>query len=112
VADKQIDPDQLSRIVMLTYGNMDHGGPYWCYVAIKPTRYDDFQAAMISKKYNMQDFDKDGFGEVIVSGEGAMPPQDVTRQVADMFKVPVKKLFQETDPKRVIFAKIEELKGA
>jgi hypothetical protein len=112
MADNQLDPDQLSRIIMLAYGAMDHGGPYWCYVAVKPSRYDAFQAVLATKKYNIQNFVNDGYGEVVVSGEGVMPPQEVTKKVAEMFNVPVRELFRASDPKAVIFAKIEELKGA
>ena len=112
MADNPIDPDKLSRIVMLAYGKMDHGGPYWVYVAVRPSRYAEFQKAMASKQYNMQSFDADGYGEVIVSGEGVMPPHDVTKQVAKMFNIPINELFKVTDPNKVIFAKIEELKGA
>lgn len=94
---------------MLAFGAMNHGGPYWCYVAVKPGRYDEFQAAMQSKKYDMQRFEKDEFGEVIVSGEGVVPPGDVTRQVAEMFAIPISQLFQDTSPKKTIMVKLEEL---
>jgi hypothetical protein len=92
---KPIDSDDISRIVTLTYGTMDHGGPYWCYLAVRPSRYSEFKAAMDSKRYNIQNFDKDGFGEVIVSGEGVMPPKDITLKVAEMFNIPVKELFAD-----------------
>jgi hypothetical protein len=112
MTSKTPDPDQLSRIVMLAYGKMDHGGPYWCYVAVKPTRYDDFQAALASKQYNMQNFVTDGYGEVVVSGEGVIPPQDVTAKVAEMFNVPVSQLFKETNPKQAVIDKLQKMEGA
>ena len=107
-----IGPDDFSRIVTLTYGTMDHGGPYWCYVAVKPSRYAQFQEAMNSKRYNMQQFDQDGYGEVIVSGAGVVPPKQITRQVADMFNVQIKDLFAVSDdPMPEINEQIKKLNG-
>lgn len=105
------DADRLSRIVMLTYGAMDGGGQYWCYVAVKPSRYDAFKMAMASQKYNMQDFADDDYGEVIVSGEGVMPPKEITLQVANMFKVPVKDFFKDMEPEKTIAIKIQDITG-
>ena len=104
---KAINPDNLSRIVMLTYGAMEHGGPYWCYVAVKPSRYEEFQSRLASKKYNIQNFSEDAFGEVIVSGEGITPPQDITKQVANLFNIPFKDFFRDIDPKKTIINKIQ-----
>ena len=39
------DADTLSRVIMLLYGKMDHGGPFWCYVAIKPSMFEAFKSA-------------------------------------------------------------------
>ena len=103
------NPDDVARIVMLAFGTMESGGPYWCYVAVKPSRYEEFKRAMESKKYNMQNYAKDGYGEVVVSGEGALPPQDVTKQVAMMFNVPIKDLFADADPIVLINSKMKKL---
>ncbi|MDE3015578.1 MAG: hypothetical protein KGI29_01450 [Pseudomonadota bacterium] len=103
------NPDDVARVVMLAFGNMESGGAYWCYVAVKPSRYEEFKRAMESRKYNMQNYAKDGYGEVVVSGEGALPPQDVTRQVARMFNVPVKELFADADPIVLINKKIKQI---
>jgi hypothetical protein len=104
------DPDSLSRIVMLAFGAMDHGGPYWCYVAVKPSRYDEFRKVMATKKYNIQQFAGDDYGEIIVSGEGVTPPQDVTKKVAELFNVPIRELFADADPRQTIATKIQSLK--
>ncbi len=98
----QANIDSLSRIIALTFGHMENGGNYWCYVAVKPSRYEEFQKAMQSKAYNIQHFPDDGYGEVIVSGEGITPPADVTRQVANMFNIPLKEFFKDIDPKKTI----------
>lgn len=96
--DQNIHPDALSRIVMLTYGPMLKGGSYWCYVAVRPTRYDEFQKSMAKKNYDLQKFETDGFGEVIVSGTGVTPPNEVTQKVANMFGIPINMLFKDNDP--------------
>ena len=103
------DPDSLSRIIMLAFGRMDHGGTYWSYVAIKPSRYDAFRAAMSSMTYNMQDFDKDGYGEVVVSGEGDRPPADITKKVAKMFDVSISDLFKDVAPDETLRKHFEML---
>jgi hypothetical protein len=105
----QHDPDSLARILLLTFGTMDHGGPYWTYVAVKPSRYQEFLRAVTSKQYDMQNFDKDAYGEVVVSGEGRKPPTDVTRKVAKMFDVPIRELFKDDKPEETIRKKIEAL---
>lgn len=105
-----INPDDHSRIVMLAFGSMERGGKYWCYVAVKPGRYDAYRAALDTGQYNMQNFAADGFGEVIVSGEGSLPPQEITKQVADMFAIPVKQLFAQIDPKEAALNLVNTLK--
>jgi len=109
-ANQPITPDSAARIVMLAFGNMDQGGMYWAYVAVKPSRYEKFKRLMVGKKYNMQNFVKDGFGEVVVSGEGSLPPRDVTKQVAELFGVPINQLFADIDPVAVIEQNIEKFK--
>lgn len=103
-------PDDVARIIMLTFGQMEQGGTYWCYVAVKPSRFEEFKAAMAAKSYNIQNFANDGYGEVIVSGDGGLPPRDVTKQVALMFNIPIRTLFDNIDPQTAIAMGIEELK--
>jgi hypothetical protein len=92
---------------MLLYGRMDHGGPFWCYVAIKPSRFDDFKAAEQGGMVDLYDFD--GFGEVIVSGEGVRPPDDVTRKVAELYGSDIDSFFKPIDPLDEISKKIAKL---
>lgn len=100
-------PDNVSRIVMLTHGLMETSGRYWCYVAVKPSRFEEFQAA-VAGKYNIQNFDKDGYGEVVVSGEGAEPPQEVTDQVGKLFGVDPKTFFTDKNPQATLAKKLAE----
>lgn len=104
------DPDNISRIIMLVYGVMDHGGPFWCYVAVKPSQYDAFKEAEAAGKIDLYDFD--AYGEIIVSAEGETPPQEVTQKVAEMYNTDPSTFFQPMDPKKVIADKIEELKAS
>lgn len=102
------NPDNISRIIMLVYGRMEHGGPFWCYVAVKPSMYDAFKAAESQGSLDLYNFEP--FGEIIVSAEGETPPEEVTVKVAEMYNTDPTKFFQPIDPKKVISDKIEELK--
>ena len=105
-----ITPDHVARVVMLVYGLMSNSKPFWCFVAVKPTRYKELQELVASKKFDLRAYESDGFGEIIVSGEGVTPPNDVVKTVAKMFDVPVKKLFDGADPDIQINAEVERLK--
>lgn len=102
--------DALARIVMLVYGKMDNGGPYWSYVAVRPTRYDQFTLLWRQGGLNMQYFEREGFGEVIVSGDGVVPPPDVTKKVAAMFNTKIRDVFGDLDARSVISQAIEKMK--
>ena len=104
------DQDIVARVIVLARGIMEKGGFYWCYVAVKPSRYEEFKAA-IANKYNIQNFIKDSYGEVIVSSEGRDPPTEVTEKVAEMFDVAVDALFKEEDPMAAIGKKLKEAHG-
>lgn len=103
------DPDMISRIIMLIYGVMDEGEPFWCYVAVKPSMYDGFKQAEAAGTLDLYKFEP--FGEVVVSGKGKTPPQEVTLKVAEMYGTDASKFFQPLDPKQAIADKIAELKA-
>ncbi len=107
-----IDTDDVARMIMLTYGRLeDNSNSYWCYVAVRPSQYARFQQTQKQGKLNLQTFYEDGFGEVIVSGDGVFPPAEVTRKVAKLFDIPIKDLFGDVeDPQAVVSAKIAELR--
>ncbi len=107
--EDKYNPDNISRIIMLVYGVMDHGGPFWCYVAVKPSQYDAFKADEAAGKIDLYNFD--AYGEIIVSAEGETPPQEVTMKVAEMYNTDPSTFFQPMDPKQVIEDKIAELKA-
>lgn len=102
------DPDKLSRVIMLLYGRMDHGGPFWCYVAVKPSKFEAFKAAEKEGKIDLYNFDE--YGEVIVSAEGQTPPDEVTVKVAEIYGADPSTFFQPIDPIAQINEKIEQFK--
>ncbi len=106
--EDKYDPDSISRIIMLVYGTMEHGGPFWCYVAVKPSMYDRFKDAEAKGTLDLYNFDE--YGEIIVSAEGETPPDEVTVKVAEMYNTDPAKFFQPVDPKQAIAEKIAELK--
>ncbi len=103
------DADTLSRVIMLLYGKMDHGGPFWCYVAIKPSQFEAFKAAEKAGSIDLYNFE--AYGEVIVSAEGQTPPEDVTLKVAEMYGADASTFFQPIDPIAEINKKISEMKA-
>lgn len=102
-------PDNVSRVIMLLYGKMDHGGPFWCYVAVKPSQFEAFKAAEAAGNIDLYNFE--AYGEVIVSAEGQTPPEEVTLKVAEMYGADASTFFQPIDPMAEIDKKIEEIKA-
>jgi len=105
-------PDHVARVVMLVYGLMSNSNPFWCFVAVKPTRYKELQTLVASKQFDIRNYVADGFGEIVVSGEGVVPPANVMQTVAKMFDVPVKKFLEDVDPEDEIAKGIKALKDS
>ena len=91
MSDAKSKPDDLTRIIVLIYGMLDSGKPFWTFAAIKPSKYQEFQQAQKDGKIDLYQFKP--FGEIIVSGEGKSPPEDVTLKVAELY---------QTDPDTLI----------
>lgn len=106
--DNPFDPDKLSRVIMLLYGKMDNGNPFWCYTAIKPSKFEAFKIAEQQGKIDLYNFEE--FGEVIVSAEGKTPPEEVTLKVAEIYGADASTFFQPIDPIAQINDKIEAYK--
>lgn len=104
-----IDADQMSRVIMLIYGKLDHGGPFWCYVAVKPSQFELFKQAEKEGKIDLYNFDQ--YGEVIVSAEGRTPPEEVTLKVAELYGADPSTFFQPIDPIGAINEKIAEFQN-
>lgn len=98
MTDAQSPPDnELKRIIVLIYGLLENGQPFWTFAAVRPLRYQDFLMAHKENKINLYQFID--FGEIIVSGEGRSPPDDITLKVAEMY---------QTDPASLMQAMQEE----
>jgi hypothetical protein len=106
---QKLDADQLSRIIMLIYGKLEKGDPFWCYVAIKPSQFEHFKQAEKEGKIDLYNFDV--FGEVIVSAEGKTPPEEVTLKVAEMYGADASTFFQPIDPMEHIDTKLKEMEA-
>jgi hypothetical protein len=107
-----INQDDVARVIVLVRGMMQNGkGFYWCYVAVKPSLYEQFKA-VTGNKYDIQNFANDGYGEIVVSGDDREPPKEVTEKVAEMFGVPAGSLFTDSNPLGTIQKKMEEAGSA
>ena len=94
------DKDALARVIVLIYGMLEGGKPFWVYAAVKPSKYDEFNKLKGENKIDLQNFDP--FGELIIAGEGQTPPIDVTLKVAEVYQTDVTKFFDGTDPKETL----------
>jgi hypothetical protein len=101
------NPDDISRVIMLLVGRLETGGPFWCYVAVKPSQYEAFQTAQNEGRIDLYNFDE--FGEVVVSAEGEQPPLKVTEEVGRMYGTDPRKFFRDIDPLAEIAEKIANM---
>jgi hypothetical protein len=87
--------DAITRTIVLIYGILKDGDPFWLYAAVKPSKYQAFLAAQKDGTLNVYEFAP--FGEIVVSGKGKSPPDEVTLKVAEMYQTDPAKLFQPGD---------------
>ena len=91
------DQDALARVIVLIYGMLEGGKPFWVYAAVKPSKYDEFNALKSDNKLDLKNFDT--FGELIIAGEGQTPPVEVTVKVAEVYQTDPTQFFKNQDPK-------------
>jgi len=84
--------DDLTRIIVLIYGMLENGNPFWLFAAVRPGRYQAFVTAQKEGKLDLYHFDS--YGEIIVSGEGKSPPDDIILKVAEMYQTSPEILMQ------------------
>ena len=84
------NPDMI-RTILLIYGALGNGTPFWAYAAVKPSRYQPMLNAQKEGRLNLYQFGE--YGEIIVSGEGKSPPDSVTIKVAELY---------QTDPAQML----------
>src|SRR5436853_252825 len=92
MTDKDPKADDKTRIIVLVYGTLENGNPCWLFAAVKPSKYQGFLGAHKNGTLDVQQFD--GYGEIIVSGEGKAPPDDVILKVAEMYQTDPATLMQ------------------
>lgn len=86
-------PDEnLTRTIVLLYGMLESGSPFWVFAAVRPNKYAPFIEAQKTGKLDLYHFDE--YGEIIVSGEGKSPPDMVTLKVAEMYQTDPATLMQ------------------
>jgi hypothetical protein len=90
MTDKPANNPDLTRTIILVYGLLESGSTFWVFVAVKPSKYQDFIAAQKAGTLNLYQFAP--FGEIIVSGIGKSPPDEVTIKVAEMYQTDPEKL--------------------
>jgi len=76
--------EDLKRIIVLIYGILGNGNPFWVFAAVRPSKYQPFMTAQKEGTLNLYQFEP--FGEIIVSGEGKAPPEDIILKVAEMYQ--------------------------
>ncbi len=92
MADKPTLSNATARIIVLLYGSMTNGKPFWLFAAVKPESYEAFQQAQKDKTLNFNAFEP--YGEVIVAGEGQTPPPEVTLKIAEVYQTDPAKFFE------------------
>ncbi|MBV8938685.1 MAG: hypothetical protein JO089_02445 [Alphaproteobacteria bacterium] len=100
------NPDDIARVIVLIYGVLEQTRPFWCYVAVKPSRYQSFLEAQKEGTLNLYEFGS--YGEIIISGEGGQPPEEVTIKVAEVYQTDPKRFFEPIDPEAEVAKKMQE----
>ena len=91
MAEQKTNLQDLLRTIVLVYAMFDNGAPFWAYVAVVPSKYQAFLTAHKEGKLDLYNFAQ--YGEIIVSGTGKTPTEEVTLKVAEMY---------QTDPKALL----------
>jgi hypothetical protein len=80
-SDELAKADEESSILVYLSGVAEDGQPYYAYVAVKPSRYGEFQARSLAK----QTIILDEYGLVITCGFASSPPAEVVAMMRDAF---------------------------
>ncbi len=95
MTETQTNNNDLTRTIILVYGLLENGNPFWVFVAVKPSKYQDFMKAQKDGSLNLYQFTP--YGEIIVSGVGSSPPDDITIKVAEMYQTDPDKLKEQVN---------------
>jgi hypothetical protein len=83
--------EDKTRTIVLLYAMFENGNPCWVFVAVKPSKYQPFLNAQKEGKIDLYAFED--YGEIIVSGEGKSPPDEIILKVAEMYQTDPTTLF-------------------
>ena len=92
MSEQRSDTDDVRRIIVLIYGMFENSAPFWVFAAVKPGRYQSMLAAQKEGTIDLYHFEN--YGEIIVSGEGKSPPDEITLKVAEMYQTSPEVLLQ------------------
>lgn len=105
-----LSPDNVARAVTMVFGKSGAGTPFWSFITVKPSALETVKQRVQNKSLNLLTYAEDGFGEIIVTGDGVMPPKDVLKMVSQMFNVPLRQMFNTFDMDAVVQKEIQSLK--
>lgn len=106
MTEQKPNPDLFTRVIVLIYGVLESGQPCWIYAAVKPSKYQPFLAAQKDGTLDIYQFAP--YGEIIVSGEGKSPPDEITLKVAQMYQTDPAKLYKADEIEREIKKRTEK----
>lgn len=75
---------EKGRTIVLIYGVLESGNPFWLYAAVRPSKYQEMLTVQRAGELDLYNFEE--YGEIIISGEGVNPPDAVTLSVAEMYQ--------------------------
>ncbi len=76
---KELDKD--TAIIAFTNGHLDDAMPYYAYIAVKPSRYQEFY--QMTK--NRQTMIMGEYGTILMCGTTLTPPDDVVKQMEEEY---------------------------
>lgn len=92
-AGQETNANLLTRTIVLVYGLLENSNPFWVFVAVRPDKYQNFLDAQKNGSLNLYQFTP--YGEIIVSGVGKSPPDEITVKVAEMYQIDPDKLREQ-----------------
>lgn len=72
--------DETLQILLLVTGALQDGRTHYAYVSMPLSRYPAFRQAEAEGNYNLADF-----GEIIMHGDGEIPPESVRKQMEERY---------------------------
>jgi transcriptional regulator with XRE-family HTH domain len=75
---------EYTRTIVLVYGMFENGTRFWLYAAVRPSMYPLFVSNYKSGDIDLYNFEM--YGEMLVFGEGDTPPDEATLKVAAMYQ--------------------------